>query len=203
MTRIGHLADLHVRGLSRHDEVRTVVSAFCDDAKRRRLDHIVIAGDLYHTKVSGITAEYIDLMTWAFRLMAEVAKVHVVLGNHDGALTNLSRQDAVSPIVDAIADPRVKLYKRSGAYAIEPGVNLCVYSVFDREGWDAVAPVAGEYNIAVFHGAVAGAETDDGWLLKPEATVSWFEEKGYDLVMLGDIHKQQFLGYKEVEGWDA
>ena len=197
--KIGHIADIHVRGLSRHDEIRTVTEAFCADGKRRKLDHIVIAGDLYHAKTSGITAEYIDLMTWMFRSMAEVAPVHITLGNHDGALTNFSRQDAISPIVDAMADPRVKLYKQSGVYPIETGVNLCVYSLFDREGWDRVNPINGEYNIAVYHGAVGGATTEDGWVLKPDTTVTWFEEKGFNLVLLGDIHKQQYLGYREFE----
>ncbi len=195
--RIGHIADLHLRGLTRHDEIRTVVTAFCEDGKRRQLDHIVIAGDLFHTKCSGITAEYIDLMTWMLRKMAEVAPVRITLGNHDGALTNFSRQDAISPIVDAIADPRIVLYKKSGVYPIQTGVNLCVYSLFDKEGWDAVGPVAGEYNVAVYHGTVGGAVTEEGWVLKHDVTVAWFEEKKYDLVLLGDIHKQQFLGYRE------
>jgi len=197
--KIAHIADLHVRGLTRHDEVRTVITAFCEDAKLRQVDHIVIAGDLWHTKTYGMTAEYFELMTWMLRSMAEVARVHVTLGNHDGALTNFSRQDAISPIVDAIADPRIKLYKKSGVYPIQDGVNLCVYSLFDKESWDAVGPVDGDYNVAVYHGSVGGAVTEEGWILKHDVTVSWFEDKKYDIVLLGDIHKQQYLGYREYE----
>jgi DNA repair exonuclease SbcCD nuclease subunit len=197
--KIAHLADIHVRGLSRHDEIRTVIEAFCVSARERGCTHIVIAGDIFHTKTTGITAEYIDLMTWMFRAMAEVAHVHVTLGNHDGALTNFSRQDAISPIIVALADPRITLYKQSGVFPMEPGVNLCVYSLFDREGWDAVKPVDGDYNIAVYHGSVGGAVSEDGWLLKSEVTVQWFEDMKYDIVLLGDIHKQQYLGYREYE----
>lgn len=195
--RIGHFADLHVRGLTRHDEIRTVISAFCEDAKQRKLDHIVFAGDFWHTKTSGLTPEAVDLMTWIFRSMAAIAKVHVTLGNHDGALTNFTRQDAISPIITAIADLNIVLYKQSGVYQMEPGVNLCVYSLFDREGWDAVEAIEGEYNIAVYHGSVGGAVSEDGWLLKSEVTVQWFEDKKFDLVLLGDIHKQQYLGYRD------
>jgi len=195
--KIAHLADIHVRGLSRHDEVKTVIEAFCASAKAHGVDHIVIAGDIWHTKVTGLSPEAVDLMTWMFRALAEVAVVHVTLGNHDGALTNFTRQDAISPILAAIASPRIALYKKSGVYEIEPGVRLCVYSLFDREGWDAVGPVPGDYNIAVYHGSVGGAVSEDGWLLKSEVTVQWFEDKCYDLVLLGDIHKQQYLGYRE------
>lgn len=196
--KIGHLADIHVRGLSRHDEVRTVISAFCDDARQQKLNHIVIAGDIWHTKVSGMSPESINLLTWMFRSLADVCTVHVTLGNHDGVLTNFTRQDAISPIIDAISDPRIFLYKDSGVYSIEPGVNLCVYSLFDREKWDAVKPISTEYNIAVFHGSVAGAESETGWALNADVSVKWFEDLGYDIVLLGDIHKRQFLGYREL-----
>lgn len=197
--RIGHLADLHLRGLTRHDEIRTVVEAFCESARAKKVDHIVIAGDLFHTKTTGLSPEVIELFVWMFRSMADVATVHVTLGNHDGALTNLTRQDSISPIISAMNDVRVKLYKQSGVYPIESGVNLCVYSLFDKEGWEQVKPVVGEYNIAVYHGAVAGSVSEDGWVLKADTTVQFFEEQGYDLVMLGDIHKQQYLGYREYE----
>lgn len=199
--KIAHLADLHIRGLSRHDEIRTVIQAFCDDANLRSIDHIVIVGDIFHTKTSGITAEYIDLMSWVFLSMANVCKhVHVTLGNHDGALTNLTRQDAISPIVKALNNPRIKIYKDSGVYQVDDGsFNLCVYSVFDSDNWDKVKPVAGEYNVAVFHGSVAGAETEIGWALEADISVKYFDELGYDLVLLGDIHRRQFLGYREYE----
>lgn len=195
--KIGHLADIHIRGLSRHDEIKTVIKAFCEDGKRRKLDHIVIAGDIFHTKTTGLSPEVIELMTWMFRTMADIATVHVTLGNHDGALTNFSRQDAISPIINAIDNSRIFLYKKSGVYPIEKGVNLCVYSLFDREGWNNVLPTKDEYNIAVFHGSVAGAESETGWKLEADVSVKWFDELGYDIVLLGDIHKQQFLGYRE------
>jgi DNA repair exonuclease SbcCD nuclease subunit len=196
--KIGHLADIHVRGLSRHDEVRTVISAFCYDAIARGVNHIVIAGDIWHTKVTGMSPESINLLTWMFRSLADVCTVHVTLGNHDGVLTNFTRQDAISPIIDAISDSRIKLYKKSGVYPIESGVNLCVYSLFDQENWEFVKPISEEYNIAVFHGSVAGAESETGWALKADVSVKWFDDLGYDLVLLGDIHKRQFLGYREI-----
>ncbi len=197
--KIAHLADIHVRGLSRHDEVRTVFEAFCLSASEQKVDHIVIAGDIWHTKVSGWTPEAIDLMSWMFRELAKIAPVHVTLGNHDGALTNFTRQDAISPIITALADPNITLYKWSGIYRIEDDVSLCVYSLFDKENWDKIHPREGDYNIAVYHGSVGGAVSEDGWLLKSEVTVQFFEDLGYDIVLLGDIHKQQYLGYREYD----
>ena len=129
--RVAHTADIHIRSLSRHDEYREVFTAFVDDCKKNKVDHIFIGGDIFHTKTSGISPEYIDFLTWWLNAMAEVAPIHLTLGNHDGNLVNQSRQDAVSPIVTAMNNPRVHLYKKSGVYEFHPGFNWCVYSLFN------------------------------------------------------------------------
>ncbi len=195
--RIAHLADIHVRGLSRHDEIRSVISDFCESARSNSVDCIVIAGDIWHTKTTGMSPEAIELLSWMFRSMADVAPLHVTLGNHDGALTNLSRQDAISPILNALSDERIKLYKSSGSYLIDDDVALCVYSLFDQEKWEDVMPLKGKYNVAVYHGPVAGAKSETDWELEAPVNVKWFDDKGYDIVLLGDIHRQQYLGYRE------
>jgi len=197
---IAHTADVHIRALSRHDEYRQVFKAFIEDCRSQNVDHIFIGGDIFHTKVTGISPEYIELLTWWLTEMTKVAPVHMVLGNHDGNLVNLSRQDAVTPIVEAMANPRVFLYKKSGVYNFAPGYNWCVFSCFDEEGWKNVSPVSGDINIATFHGPVRGSVTETGWDIDEEnITADYF--KDYDFCMLGDIHKQQFLGYRDGKPW--
>lgn len=195
--KIAHIADVHIRGLTRHAEYKTVFSAFIADVKEKQADIIFIGGDIFHTKTIGITPEYIDFMRWWLEAMAEVAPVHMVLGNHDGNLMNASRQDAVTPIVETLRNPRVFLYKKSGVYHFAPGMNWCVFSLFDEEGWERVKPVKGDYNIACFHGSVRGAKTEADRELDSDITVDNF--KDYDLCLLGDIHKMQFLGHREYE----
>jgi DNA repair exonuclease SbcCD nuclease subunit len=199
MVRIAHTADVHIRSLSRHDEYREVFTAFIKDCKKNKVDHIFVGGDIFHTKTTGISPEYIDFLTWWLESMAEVAQVHLTLGNHDGNLVNLSRQDAVSPIVSALNNPKVHLYKKSGVYEFQPGFNWCVYSLFDEEGWKNVQPEPGKINIACYHGPVHGAVTESGWELdEAQLKVEFF--KDYPYVFLGDIHKTQYLGYRETSG---
>lgn len=197
MLKIAHIADVHIRGLSRHAEYREVFSAFAADVKSQQVDHIFVGGDIFHTKTSGISPEYIDFMTWWLTSMSEIAPVHLTLGNHDGNLVNLSRQDAVSPIVEALNNSRVILYKRSGVYEFAPGYNWCIFSLFDEEGWSAVKPVPGKVNIACYHGPVYGATTETDWLVEEGLSIEFFEE--YDLVLLGDIHRMQYLSARQVE----
>ena len=194
MLRIAHTADIHWRGLSRHDEYREVFTAFIEDCKKNKVDHIFIGGDIFHTKTTGISPEYIEQLTWWLDSMAKVAPVHLTLGNHDGNLVNLSRQDAVSPIVTALGNPNVHLYKKSGVYEFHPGYTWCVYSLFDEESWSQVVPQPGKVNIACYHGPVQGSVTEVGWEMEG-TKVEFF--KDYPFVLLGDIHQLQHLGYRE------
>lgn len=203
--KIAHIADVHIRGLARHTEYRRVFESFFADIQAQKVDAVFVGGDIFHTKTIGITPEYIDLMRWWLTQMAEVAPVHIILGNHDGNLVNAQRQDAVSPIVNTLKHPRVFLYKQSDVYQIFPQVNLCVFSLFDEEGWGRVKPCSNSYNIACYHGSVRGARTEGDWELTDGISVEFFN--AYDLVFLGDIHKQQFLGTRtygaEVKPWIA
>lgn len=196
MVKIAHTADIHWRGLSRHDEYREVFTAFVKDCKKNNVDHIFIGGDIFHTKTTGISPEYIEQLTWWLNSMSKVAHVHMTLGNHDGNLVNLSRQDAVSPIVTALNNPRVHLYKQSGVYSFDSNLNWCVYSLFDEEGWDKVKPETDKINIACFHGPVYGSVTESGWEIDEDhMKVDFFSS--YPFVFLGDIHQMQHLGYRE------
>ena len=193
-----HISDIHFRGLTRHDEYRRSFNSFFKKIKTLNPDAIFIGGDIVHSKTQGISPELIDILIWWFKSMADIAPVHVILGNHDGLILNKDRQDAISPIINAI-DPdenRIRLYKKSGTYPVGiPGYNWCIFSCFDTEGWDDVKPVPGDINIAAFHGGVEGSLTDINWNIEGEVHVDFFEN--FDFAFLGDIHKLQYLNEKK------
>lgn len=197
MCKIAHISDIHIRSLSRHAEYKKIFSDFNSDIQKQNVDHVFVGGDIFHTKLSGISPEYIELMHWWLTEMAKIAQVHMILGNHDGLLTNFSRQDAVSPIVNAINNPRVHLYKKSGVYEFSPGFNWCIFSIFDTDNWKLVKPEYGKVNIACYHGPVWGAVTEVGWDIEGDMTVDDFAE--YDFALLGDIHQLQYLDYRFYE----
>jgi len=187
-----HISDIHFRGLSRHDEYRESFTKFFEKAKELEPDVIYVGGDIVHSKTQGITPELIDLLTWWFTNLAEIAPTHVILGNHDGLILNKNRQDAISPIITALNNPNIYLYKDSGVYPTgTPGINWCVFSCFDEERWKEISPIAGDINIATFHGGVMGSKTDIDWNIEGEVDTSFFD--GYDFAFLGDIHKLQYL----------
>ena len=190
--RIVHIADVHWRGLSRHDEYRRSFSDFFEKTRSLKPDIIYVGGDIVHSKTQGISPELIDCLSWWFTEMAKIADVHVILGNHDGLILNEQRQDAISPILAALGNPRIHLYKKSGVYPIgESGFNWCVFSCFDEAGWKEVQPVENDVNIALYHGGVIGSLTDINWEIEGEIKAEFFED--YDFALLGDIHKCQYL----------
>ncbi len=190
-----HIADVHFRGLKRHDEYRIVFTQLFNKAKELQPDLIFVGGDIVHSKTQGISPELINVLNWWFTGLAAIAPTHVILGNHDGLILNQNRLDAITPIVEALNNPNLFLYKKSGIYPTGiKGYNWAVFSCFDEEGWANVRPVDGEINIATFHGAVYGSLTDIDWELHGDVDLTFF--KDYDFVFLGDIHKRQFLDFE-------
>lgn len=193
--KIVHISDIHWRGLSRHEEYTEVFTNAFHYIAKMKPDCIFIGGDIFHTKTSGISPEVIDRMVWMFKGLSAIAKTHIILGNHDGNLANEDRQDAISPLVVAMQNPNLCLYKDSGVFPIGNGVSLSVFSCFDKDNWSKVKPNPhAEINIAAFHGSVGGIVMDNGWSMpagKAEAEIEMFD--GFDFTLLGDIHKCQYL----------
>ena len=190
--RIIHIADVHWRGLSRHDEYILAFKDFFKKVEKLKPDIIYVGGDIVHSKTQGISPEIIQSLCWWFKRLASICPTHVILGNHDGLILNKDRQDAITPIIEAINDPNIFLYKHSGIYDTGyPGFKWCVFSCFDEENWVNINPDPLDVNIALYHGAVRGSLTDVDWQLDGEINLNFF--KGFDYALLGDIHKRQFL----------
>lgn len=194
--KIIHIADIHWRGLARHKEYRSSFEYFFNDIKNKKPDIIYVGGDIVHSKTHGISPELIENLSWWFTSLASIAPTHIILGNHDGLILNKDRQDAISPIVDALNNPNIFLYKKSGNYSFHTDANgieyqWCVLSCFDEEGWSSVVPDENKVNICLFHGAVEKSKTDGNWVLDGDIKFSRLSK--FDFGLLGDIHKTQYL----------
>jgi DNA repair exonuclease SbcCD ATPase subunit/predicted phosphodiesterase len=184
--KFAHIADTHIKNLKYHTEYKTVFNKIYETLKEEQVDYIIHCGDIAHTKTQ-ISPEFVEMAADFFRNLSTIAPTYIILGNHDGNLTNDSRQDALTPIVNALNLNNLYLLKKSGETKLKDNFVLNVLSVFDEEGWvkpsdpDAV-------NIALYHGSVNGVKTDTGFVLeKADHDISIF--KGHDYAFLGDIHK--------------
>ena len=184
--KIAHLADVHIKNLKYHYEYRHVFNQLYAILRENEVDYIYIGGDIAHTKTQ-ISPEFVQLCSELFTNLAEIAPLYIILGNHDGNLRNKSRQDAITPIVNALDNPNIHLLAAAGETIVTDDLAFNVLSVFDEDNW--VKPSSEDrINIAFYHGCVAGVQTDAGWVMEyGDHDVSIFA--GHDFAMLGDIHK--------------
>jgi len=192
--KFAHIADTHIKNLKYHHEYRIVFKKLYEKLRKEKVDYIIHCGDIAHTKTQ-ISPEFVEMCTNFLRNLADIAPTYVILGNHDGNLKNPSRQDALTPIVEALEHPDLHLLKKSGEVCLNDGFTINVLSVFDRDSWANISD-SNRINIALYHGAISNSETDLGWTMEHgEDDVSIF--KGYDFAFLGDIHKtNQTIDYK-------
>jgi len=184
--KFAHIADTHIRNLKYHHEYRKVFTQIFENLKKEKVDCIIHCGDLAHTKTQ-LSPEYFDMAQWFLKNLADIAPTYVIPGNHDGNLKNSSRQDAITPIVEALNHPQLHFLKQSGETHIDDIFSLNVLSVFDEENWKEPADLD-RINIALHHGSISGCKTDQNWVMEyGENDISIF--KNYDYVFLGDIHK--------------
>jgi DNA repair exonuclease SbcCD ATPase subunit/DNA repair exonuclease SbcCD nuclease subunit len=192
--KFAHIADTHIKNLKYHYEYRKVFDRMYEILREEDVDCIVHCGDIAHTKTQ-ISPEFVEMCSKFFRNLAEIAPTYIILGNHDGNLKNSSRQDAITPIVEALDLDSIHLLKDSGEIELNDKFCLNVLSVFDQDNW--VAPSdPDKINIALYHGSIAGVQTDAGWVMDHgDHDVSIFEN--HDFAFLGDIHKtNQVLDYE-------
>jgi len=186
MIKIAHLADVHIRNLKYHREYEDVFEKLYQSLREQEVDIIYVGGDLAHTKTQ-LSPEYFDMCSRFLSNLADITDTYVILGNHDGNLRTKNRQDAVTPVVEALEHPSLKLMKNSEECEIADGIIFNNLSVFDEDNW--IQPTdPDKINIALFHGAIVGSQTDAGWVMDHgDGNLSIFEE--FDFAMLGDIHK--------------
>ena len=191
--KIYHIADVHVRNVKRHKEYNLVFKRLYSYIKKTKTPNslIYVAGDIVHAKTD-MSPELINMVSEFFKQLADLAPTIVITGNHDCNLNNSYRLDALSPIIRALNHQNLHYLKDNGIYYIS-GVHFNVMSVFDKPiDYIKAADFDGDYKIALHHGSVHNASTDAGFTLSnTHVTTEIF--KGHDLVLLGDIHRPQFL----------
>ena len=184
--KIAHISDVHIRNYRYHKEYQEVFEQLYKKLEELKPDIIVNTGDTAHTKLN-LSPSYFDMTAKMFKKLGDIAPYHVILGNHDLNLRNLSRVDAITPIVEALGHPNIFLHKNTTQVDVGNNCVLNVLSIIDPENWEP--PVdKDKINIALYHGCVSGVTTDAGFVLS-HGDISLSELVGYDYVLLGDIHK--------------
>jgi DNA repair exonuclease SbcCD ATPase subunit len=196
LKHIHHLSDIQIRNLKRHKEYQQVFEGLYEEVRKNPKNAIsYIGGDIAHSKTE-MSPELVDMLSRLFKDLADICPLVIIAGNHDANLNNLNRMDVLTPIVENLNHPNLHYLKKTGIYTCAD-TDLIVWDVWDKEkDYIRAKDVPGDRKkVVLFHGTVDRSETDLGFKLPSKVKMSMF--KGYDLGLLGDIHKRQFLNKEE------
>lgn len=176
---------------------------------------VVITGDILHSKAD-LSPECIQLTYCFIKTLASIMPVVLIAGNHDININNRDRLDSLTPILaDLPAVAPVYYLLESGIYQLS---NILFYhsSILDSKVViQPRVPITNtlengkgqEYvHIGLYHGRLNGAvyfngmecrdaeiNNDAGIGSSGNKTITPSAFADYDITLLGDIHKHQFM----------
>ena len=210
INEIIHIGDIHIRLSTRHDEYKLVFNKLYNELNELKLDNkarlIYIAGDLFHTK-NELQPDTI-VFAWDFlKNLSDIYPIIIIMGNHDTLETNNDKTDTITSILRDRPLNNIHYLINSGVY-IYNNIIFGVSSIHDnkitsRDIMDKILEenhfIDNKYiKIGLYHGQVGTLYLNPnpeigyaGYKLRGEIDLVDFGK--YDYIMLGDIHKFQYL----------
>ena len=197
-----HISDIHIRLNYRHEEYRDVFQNLYNDIDEKKLNYdetlIVVTGDLLHDKTT-LTSEAIILCTDFLNNLSKRYKTILIAGNHDGFLNTDEKIDMITGVIHGKEMNDLYYYKNNNIVRFK-NILFGICSVFDES--IIPSPYLDQYildndlnlntiKIGLYHGMIGTVKLQNLYDSKGGLSVEDF--KGYDYVLLGDIHRFQYL----------
>lgn len=184
-----HISDIHIQLYKRHDEYKEVFEKLYKILREKEKGLIVLTGDILHNK-DVISADAINLCQNFFQNLASIMPVIIIAGNHDANLKQVTKIDSLTPTIFNIN--KIYYLKDTGAYLFGD-VCFVVQSVFDNKfiKSNIVEVDEGVKKVCLYHGMIEGCTSFNNDSYNKNMSIKLFD--GYDAVLLGDIHKHQYL----------
>ena len=218
LSYIFHLSDLHIRNgdntYSRYEEYSQVfketIVSIRDQIKVLKLPFddyiIVITGDIFHNK--NVIGNYGLFIYREFvQALSKIGRLYIISGNHDYDQSDINKPSLVYSSTFDI--PNVFVLNTSTSFIIDDvgfsfvsiDATLDIYRNSGRIQDLPPFPIITDpvkYKIALFHGSFASAKLYNGKSIEETFNpypLEWV--KGFDYVLLGDIHKRQVFKHKK------
>lgn len=195
---IYHIADIHIRLYQRQNEYEQVFNNLYEEIKKDRNRAVIfIAGDIVHSKTQ-LSPELLRMCSNFIKSLSKLAPTIIIPGNHDLNLSNESRLDSLTPIIEALNSKDIFYIKDSGIYNFA-NVNFYHTSVIDKHKFGKSDLSDDKTNVGCFHAPVQGSRNHLGTEFKNEDFNYEYFSK-FDFTLLGDIHlPDQSIGDKYEE----
>ena len=194
ITHIYHLADIHItNNETRHVEYEEVFNnlyKILENDKQSKI--VVLCGDLHHEKNSHQNKQSILAKEFIYNL-SKYSSIIIIDGNHDYVPHNNNSTSSIdSMLLHLEVENTVHYLTQNKVYEIE-GIHFGLTTMDSLKVTPIINKKASDLYVALYHGSLYKSTTNIGWVNDDEGSFKAGDFKDYDIVMLGDIHKFQYL----------
>lgn len=188
-----HIADIHIRRTEREKEYYDVFNELYKNLKGTidcTNSIIVICGDILHDKIN-LHPISIRLTKTFFKLLSNLCDIIVIPGNHDTSNYEMYINNSIHCIITDLQTTNC-IYSLTEHGLFE--YNNIIFSHSSMHGNDIISvnniKDNNKIKIALYHGIINGIKINN-IVMNNKVKIEQFD--GYDFVLLGDIHKHEFL----------
>lgn len=195
---IHHLADIHIhRSTNRYEEYRIVFERLYENIMKFSKDGlIVLCGDIVDFKTDSVTNDGIMFTGEFLKRLSMICDVIIIAGNHDVNQNNRETLDTIQTVLNLMNLDNVYYLRETGLYQYAD-IIFSVVDIFDQKVIPASNISPSYKKIALFHGTLYGSSTESVTFNDASKYFKVEDFKGYDYVLLGDIHKHQYLNQRK------
>ena len=214
--KIIHIADIHIRLSSRHKEYEEVFEEFYNELVYIKISEpnciVCLCGDLLESK-DELKPDTI-IHTWNFlKNISSIFPLILISGNHDRIEQNDNKIDSIQSIINERPIDNIHYLKDSGVYIYE-NIVFGVSSIVDKytihidklnsllkDTYPQIYELPHIKKIGLYHGGVENATNNFNFILPHCKNISDFGS--YDYILLGDIHKFQYLNKEKTIAYSS
>ena len=197
MKTVYHISDIHIRCQDRHDEYRNVFNNLYNKIEKNNL--IVITGDSYHDKAH-LTASSLILFKELMINLSSLCEIIIIDGNHDVNINNIKRKSNIEASLKELKTENNIHYLTEQNKSVKIDNMNFILTVMNGNV-EKIIKKKGEVYIALYHGTLNKCIISENYEIEDDKYLKVEHFKDYDIVMLGDIHKHQFLNKQKSIGY--
>jgi DNA repair exonuclease SbcCD ATPase subunit len=197
---IYHMADIHITNKKeRYEEYQQIfekIYKLLENDVREKI--IVICGDLYDNKTS-LKTNSLTFVSKFIGKLSKYGKVILINGNHDLSMVDETLESTIESMLTLSEEldknilENIHYLNEDKVYKIK-GINFVLTKMFSKKITKIVDKKPNELYVGLYHGKVYGAKTDLRYsVTEGESNFITSDFNEYDITLLGDIHKHQFL----------
>lgn len=210
---IFHIADIHISSdeerYEEYDKVFEKLYKIIEKEKREKI--VVICGDLFHEK-TGMQSYCIKFCSKFLARISTYCEIILIDGNHDLNMNNkdnvikkVSTIEGVLELLNGMGLNKKIHYLNENKIIKINEINYGLTTMFSNEITKIINKNVDELYIGLYHGSIQGSKTDKGYNIKESEIkkIKIKEMENYDIFLLGDIHRHQFLNKKKTIAYSS